>query len=979
MKSYRSSFGGETVYHRRFTSLRGVDFSPSPDISKSHFADMENMWRDPVAENGALESYPGYRVFASFPSPIFGVYHQRANKKSYLVVHAGERLYRFESRLRNHPRALSSLLPLPIMVGKEKGCAFSDGESLYLLICGSYYRISSEGSVFTLGEEECHPYVPLTYYNGEMYEQRNLLTNEVRHVFSADGDYLHTDDGTNTLSYRIYNKALKLCSVAASSLSADCAVLSVPESVLIDGESYTVKGIDSGGFANMRTLTSICLPEGIEHIGESAFAGCTALFSVNLPKTALRIGKSAFYGCLSLSEIYFSDSMTEIGENAFSSCPSLSSVLFGGTKESYDGILMKGSDTLRDKNLSVTFEAHAKTYRAAILRYPLLDPTERVLSVSLGDFSVTDDNTPYENGLLRYRTVKENDLITHLELITSDEGFLAGKKLTLHLLASPSRFSSPRAFTAFGTGHPEISGKDAICRCRLAIAHDGRVFFTGNPALPNTVFHSLPDDTGLNNPLYIGNLSYFNDGSSATENRALLSTGEFLVVFKGDEDADGAIFYHKAESTGIDYIPRIYPVSAALSGVGAWGEAICFKDDPVFLSRRGLLGMEKQSVNLERSLAVRSFPVSTRLCREDLSSASLAVHEGMLYLLSGGNVYIADSRRFRYREGGEGGYEWYFLSHVGAFEGDRPLYKRTARLPDGADAEGILSGKEGAPALGTVYSMTLPSGESVFYEKTADGKKYAVDTDGERTGGVFRPATVLCAAGGALFFGTESGHLGCMNTDKRGQGLYRLLPDGRYAKRYGVYIPLNENGLGLQSEDTIELLPLFEKKNGDFIPAGEGWVYIDGHSGALVERIDEGIKAHEIHSHFYSYAGHAYTAACTLAADDGDAPHYAKDTMPLSVAAKVKTAPGGSFHVLVRTERSSWEACERLSAGRADFSAFDFSRLDFYGEDSAILSLRERERGWCFKQFRFVETEARHPFGLYALFYAFTVSGHIKS
>ena len=71
----------DTVYRRHYTSLRGVDFSPSPEISKSHLADIENMWRDPVAENGSLESYPGYRVFASLPSPIFGIYHQRVGEK----------------------------------------------------------------------------------------------------------------------------------------------------------------------------------------------------------------------------------------------------------------------------------------------------------------------------------------------------------------------------------------------------------------------------------------------------------------------------------------------------------------------------------------------------------------------------------------------------------------------------------------------------------------------------------------------------------------------------------------------------------------------------------------------------------------------------------------------------------------------------------------------------------------------------------
>ena len=159
---------------------------------------------------------------------------------------------------------------------------------------------------------------------------------------------------------------------------------------------------------------------------------------------------------------------------------------------------------------------------------------------------------------------------------------------------------------------------------------------------------------------------------------------------------------------------------------------------------------------------------------------------------------------------------------------------------------------------------------------------------------------------------------------------------------------------------------------------GEGFVYIDGGHGALAERSDERKDDGRVHPYFYSYAMHAYTAACTLAADDGGFPNLVKDTVPLSAALKVKTAAGGSLDVLVRTEKAPWHKCETLSAGCADFSNFDFTRLDFYGEDSITLPLRERERGWCFKQFRFAQTEIRCPFGIYALYYAYTPSGTIK-
>jgi hypothetical protein len=156
-------------------------------------------------------------------------------------------------------------------------------------------------------------------------------------------------------------------------------------------------------------------------------------------------------------------------------------------------------------------------------------------------------------------------------------------------------------------------------------------------------------------------------------------------------------------------------------------------------------------------------------------------------------------------------------------------------------------------------------------------------------------------------------------------------------------------------------------------------VYHDRERACIVKPIGERVQSGKIHRYYYSFDGHPYKSMCVLATDDGDIPHYAKDTVPLSAAIKVKTASGGSFRVLVRTERTPWHECEMLSAGRADFSDLDFTRLDFYAEESATLPLRERERGWCYKQFRLAETEARRPFGLYALFYAYTPSGHIKT
>ena len=980
MKNYRYSQNGEYIYHRHFTDLRGVDLSSPLGTSKKHFCDIENMWRDPKGEGDALESYPGFRILTKLPSPIYGIYEHRVGQSTYAIVHAADSLYRFDVSLRDRKGTMGSLTPLPVKVAKKKGCAFTHGDALYLLIGGGYYRLYPDGTVKTLGEEGCMPYIPLTYYNAEAYEQRNLLTDKVRHAFSADGNYFFEEGGEDLLRYEVYSESQKLCCVYAVKNERECISLTIPETVSIKGETYTVGVIKPNAFSGMTSLVDVHLPQSVYLIGADAFSGCTSLMCINLPYGLDAIGRRAFSGCTALTSIYFGGKLTMIGEHAFLHCVRLKKAGFGGTKAEFDAVTEEGAVTLALLGVEITYGAEEEPYFPAFLRYPVCDPAEELLSVTLEDFPITEDNTPYEGGFLRYRTVRgEGGLISAVELIASSKHLLTGKELRLRLSASPTRFTAPLGYTAFGSTTQRLSGSEAVLGCQAATTYDGRVFFTANETLPNTVFHTLPDESGANNPFYVGNLCYFNDGEGSTPNVALLGTGDTLIVFKRDGEGGSGIYYHTPEATGIHVIPRVYPTTSGVLGVGAVCGAVNFKDDPIFLSERGLLGIEKKTLNLERSLAPRSFPVDAKLCRETLEEASLAVHEGILYLLTRGNVYLADSRRFRYRTDGEVGYEWYFLSGIGAYINDVPLYRRAAELPKGAAEEGIEVHSEiGTKAEGTVYSLTSPLGELIYYEKGADGKKYVVDNDGEKTGGTFSPATTLATVGNVLLFGTKNGSLGCMNTDKRGKSLYYLSKSDNYAEKNGVYYQLNGITPSHADDDSVECLPIYFLSGGVYIPAGEAWVFIDGTQAAIAEPYGERVEPYAVHRYFYSYASHAYTAACTLCPDDGDIPHRDKDSVPFSAAVKAKSGAGHAFTVLVRTDRSPWHICEEVSASGADFGNFDFSLLDFYGENSITIPLREREKRWCFKQYRFASTEIYRPFGIYALSYSYTLAGHIK-
>ena len=83
-------------------------------------------------------------------------------------------------------------------------------------------------------------------------------------------------------------------------------------SAYIEGDDYTVVGIadgvydilhissSTGVFAKNTTITSVVLPDTIEHIGECAFFYCEGLTSITLPSSLTSIGDRAFQNCSNL-------------------------------------------------------------------------------------------------------------------------------------------------------------------------------------------------------------------------------------------------------------------------------------------------------------------------------------------------------------------------------------------------------------------------------------------------------------------------------------------------------------------------------------------------------------------------------------------------------------------------------------------------------------------------------------------------------
>ena len=78
----------------------------------------------------------------------------------------------------------------------------------------------------------------------------------------------------------------------------------VPETITVDGNTYSVTAVSPMAFRLCTGITFVQLPEGVTRIGDFAFKGCKNLVDVSLPSTLQSIATGAFIGLSSLRAIY---------------------------------------------------------------------------------------------------------------------------------------------------------------------------------------------------------------------------------------------------------------------------------------------------------------------------------------------------------------------------------------------------------------------------------------------------------------------------------------------------------------------------------------------------------------------------------------------------------------------------------------------------------------------------------------------------
>lgn len=193
---------------------------------------------------------------------------------------------------------------------------------------------------------------------------------------------------------------------------------------------------------------------------------------------------------------------------------------------------------------------------------------------------------------------------------------------------------------------------ERIRGCKLVQTFDNRVFFSGNPKYPSTVWH-----TSLNDVTYVSDLDYYNEGTDKANITGMVAGNNSLWVFREPSDENTNVFYHTPALD--DEYGKIYPSSHSSVSLGCTGKAINFNDDIVFFSPRGMEGINGD-ITTEQFVAHRSTMVDRKLIAEaDYSNMLLEEWEGYLMVFIGNKVYLADSRAIFTNEN-HIEYEWFY-------------------------------------------------------------------------------------------------------------------------------------------------------------------------------------------------------------------------------------------------------------------------------------------------------------------------------
>jgi len=312
--------------------------------------------------------------------------------------------------------------------------------------------------------------------------------------------------------------------------------------------------------------------------------------------------------------VYDGEVIKDVAENAFIPTTTISRLPSGG------GVLYQAVNVLtpRRKN-SFVADGTSTEYH---LDTDFIDNADVKVYIDGTEIATTDYSVNYVSGYITFNTAPGAPLTEGQDNVVVE-------------------------FSKAGTDY-----SSRIPQCTRSIVFDNRIFFTGNPQFKNAIFHCE-----LNDPTYISDLAYYQDGTSDTAIKDFCVGNNLLWVFKESSQQNDTIFYH--EPTIDTEYGKIYPSKQGNISTGCVSRCTNFNDDIIFASKLGIEGINAD-IEKEQLIAHRSSLIDSKFVNEnEYKNMLMTEWNGYLVCLVNSRLYLADSRQvFNGISGYE--YEWYY-------------------------------------------------------------------------------------------------------------------------------------------------------------------------------------------------------------------------------------------------------------------------------------------------------------------------------
>lgn len=244
-------------------------------------------------------------------------------------------------------KSLTSIT-IPDSVTYIGGSAFSN--------CSSLTSITIPDTVDFIDKYAFYNCSSLTfvYYKGDITKWDDItieianspFKNDIIYYYSdiaptTEGNYWHYDENDMPVAWKPYVEYFKYVENSTGyTVSGFKNGVKSPSKVEIPRthNGKPVTAIANRAFWQLKSITSVTIPDSVVSIGYGSFWFCENITSIEVPDSVISIGAYAFAACSNLERVAIGDSVETIGDYVFAVCNKLTSIIVDENNQYYKSI-----------------------------------------------------------------------------------------------------------------------------------------------------------------------------------------------------------------------------------------------------------------------------------------------------------------------------------------------------------------------------------------------------------------------------------------------------------------------------------------------------------------------------------------------------------------------------------------------------------------------------------------------------------------